>query len=197
MTLDDVPPAVWIGSGVAALVLAGGAYGALAWRRHRARRALLGRFEAIAVEHLQDVLLPDGNGGWFHVDFLLLTPTGVIVVDLRDVVGLVFGSEQMTEWTVMQKTRRFTFANPLGPLYDRIAVVRQIAGDGVPVEGRVVFTDRGSFPKGHPPHVTRLASLTSEFPAIDRAAAATATERFQEAWQRLRGASSPSPLRRR
>jgi hypothetical protein len=197
MTLEDVPPGVWIGSAVAALVLAGGTYGALAWRRHRARRALLARFETVAVEHLQDVLLPDGNGGWFHVDFLLLTPTGVLVVDLRDVAGLVFGSEQMTEWTVMQKTRRFTFANPLGALYDRIAIVSQIAGDGVPVEGRIVFTDRGSFPKGHPPHVTRLASLTSEFPAVDRSAAAPAAERFREPWQRLREASRPSPLRRR
>jgi hypothetical protein len=197
MTFDDVPPAVWIGGGAALAVVAGAAWGALAWRRHRARRALVARFEAIAVEHLQDVLLPDGNGGWFHVDFVLLTPAGVVVVDLRDVVGLVFGSEQMTEWTVMQKTRRFTFANPLGPLYDRIAVVRQIAGEGVPVEGRVVFTDRGSFPKGHPPHVTRLASLTSEFPPLDRAVAVPATDRFREAWERLRAASSPSPLRRR
>lgn len=197
MTLDEIPGTVWMGGAAAAVAFAGLTVGAIAWRRHRARRALVARFEAISVEHLQDVLLPDGNGGWFHVDFALLMPAGVLVVDLRDVAGLVFGSEQMTEWTVMQKTRRFTFANPLGPLYDRIAVVRQIAGDGVPVEGRVVFTDRGSFPKGHPPHVTRLASLASEFAPLDRAQAAPAAERFREAWQRLRGASSPSPLRRR
>lgn len=196
MTLDEIPTSVWLGGAGAVVVLAGATAGLVAWRRYRARRALLARFEAIAVEHLQDVLLPDGNGGWFHVDFVLLTPAGVVVVDLRDVVGLVFGSEQMTEWTVMQTTRRFTFANPLGPLYDRIAVVRQIAGEGVPVEGRVVFTDRGSFPKGHPPHVTRLASLTTEFPPLDRALATPAAERFRDAWQRLRSASSPSPLRR-
>lgn len=197
MTLDDVPTGLWIGGASAVAVTAAIAWGAYAWRRHRARRALLAQFEAIAVEHLQDVLLPDGNGGWFHVDFVLLTPGGVVVVDLRDVVGLVFGSEQMTEWTVMQKTRRFTFANPLGPLYDRIAVVRQIAGEGVPVEGRVVFTDRGSFPKGHPPHVTRLASLDGEFPPVERGVANAAAERFREAWKRLGDAASPSPLRRR
>lgn len=197
MNFEDLPPVVWIAVAGGVLVLAAAAWGLLAWRRHRARRALVARFETIAVEYLQDVLLPDGNGGWFHVDFLLWMPSGVLVVDLRDVVGLVFGSEQMTEWTVMQKTRRFTFANPLGPLYDRIAVVRQIAGEGVPVEGRVVFTDRGSFPKGHPPHVTRLASLTTEFAPIDRRAASPAADRFRDAWQRLRDASSPSPLRRR
>jgi hypothetical protein len=193
----DVPVAVWLAIAGAVLVVAGATYGWIAWRRFRARRALAERVGSIAVEHLQDVILPDGNGGWFHVDFLLLAPAGVLVIDLRDVAGLIFGSEQMTEWTVMQKSRRFTFANPLGPLYDRIAVVRMIAGEGVPVEGRVVFTDRGTFPKGHPEHVTRLASLVSEFPAVDRSQAEPAIARWREGWEQLRKSASPSPLRRR
>ena len=194
--LGGLAPSMLIGLGGGAVTLVGAAAGFVLWRRHRARRALQERVASVALENLQDVILPDGNGGWFHVDFLLLTQSGVVVVDLRDVAGLLFGSEQMTEWTVMQKTRRFTFPNPLGPLYDRIAVVKQIAGDGVPVEGRVVFTDRGSFPKGHPPHVTRLASLPSEFPMPDREFARLAAARFQDGWRRLREAASPSPLRR-
>jgi hypothetical protein len=196
VTLDEVSPGLWLGIGGTTLALAGAATGYAFWRRYRARRVLQERVASVALENLQDVILPDGNGGWFHVDFLLLTQSGVLVVDLRDVPGLLFGSEQMTEWTVMQKTRRFTFPNPLGPLYDRIAVVRQIAGDGVPVEGRVVFTDRGNFPKGHPPHVTRLASLPGEFPMPDREFARLAAARFQDGWKRLREAASPSPLRR-
>ena len=197
MSLADVPTATWIGVAAAVVVLGGGAAGWYAWRRYRARRELAQRVGAVAVDLLQDVILPDGNGGWFHVDFVLLTPNGLLVIDLRDVAGLIFGSEHMTEWTVMQKTRRFTFANPLGPLYDRIAVVRMIAGDGVPVEGRVVFTDRGSFPKGHPEHVTRLASLAEEFPAVDRAQAEPAVARWRTGWQQVRDASTPSPHRRR
>lgn len=197
MNLPDVPASVVIGTAAAVVAGAGGVAGWIWYRRYRARRALAERVGAVGVDHLQDVILPDGNGGWFHVDFLLLAPTGVLVVDLRDVAGLIFGSEQMTEWTVMQKTRRFTFANPLGPLYDRIAVVRMIAGDGVPVEGRVVFTDRGTFPKGHPEHVTRLASLPTEFPAMDRSQAEPAAARWQAGWDRLKQAASPSPLRRR
>jgi hypothetical protein len=197
MSVAELPVGAWVGAAAVLAAAGGGTVGWIAYRRHRARRALAERVGAVAVDLLQDVILPDGNGGWFHVDFLLLMPSGVLVVDLRDVAGLIFGSEQMTEWTVMQKTRRFTFANPLGPLYDRIAVVRMIAGDGVPVEGRVVFTDRGSFPKGHPEHVTRLASLAAEFPAFDRAQAETATERWRRGWQQLKGAASPSPLRRR
>jgi Nuclease-related domain len=180
----------------AALVALGVAVGAIwLWRRYRARRALLERIEAVSSAHLRDVLLPDGNGAWFHVDFVLLTASGLVVVDLRDIAGLIFGSEQMTEWAVMHKHRRYTFPNPLGPLYDRVAVVRAIAGHGVPVDGRVVFTDRGSFPKGHPHAVTRLDSLATVLPA-HTTGLETATTPFQQAWERLQAAASPSPLSR-
>lgn len=182
---------------IAAVALAGaGTWGLYAYRRHRARRALLERFAAVSRDQLQDVLLPDGSGGWFHVDFLLLTASGLLVVDLREVTGLIFGSEQMTEWTVIDRQHRTTFANPLGPLYDRVAVVKQLAGDGVPVQGRVVFTDRGNFPKGHPPLVVRLDSLSAEFPRGDQPGE-DLSERHREAWERIRAAASPSPLRRR
>jgi Nuclease-related domain len=196
VTADD-----WLLAGaglVAAVAIAGAAaLGLVAYRRYRARRDLIERFRAVSEDRLQDVLLPDGSGGWFHVDFLLLTAAGLVVVDLRDLAGLVFGSEQMTEWTVMDRQRRTTFANPLGPLYDRVAVVRQLAGDGVPVEGRVVFTARASFPKGHPPLVTRLDSLGLEVERGDPSTVAALAERHRAAFERIRAAASPSPLRRR
>ena len=191
------PPLDLLAAGAAGvLVVVAAVAGIVLLRRYRARRALLARIEAVAAAHLQDVLLPDGNGGSFHIDFLLLTAAGIVVVDLRDVAGLIFGSEQMTDWAVMHKNRRYTFLNPLGPLYDRMAAVRAIAGAGVPVDGRVVFTDRGSFPKGHPRPVIRLASLASELPARGAGGEAV-TARFRPAWDRLCAASSPSPLHRR
>jgi hypothetical protein len=197
VTLPDLSPEL-LAALAGALVAAGaGAAGLWAWRRHRVRRALLDKIESIATEYLRDVLLPDGNGGWFHVDFLLLTGVGLIVIDLRDVHGLIFGSEQMTEWTVMQKSRRFTFPNPLGPLYDRMAVVRALVGDSVPVDGRVVFTDRGSFPKGHPRPVTRLASLATEIPPLAVVGSAELLSRLRPAWEQVKSAASPSPLKRR
>jgi len=197
VTLADVPLDWLLGGAAALAAIAAGAAGLWLWRRHRARRALLDRIESVAAEYLQDVLLPDGAGGWFHVDFLLLTGMGLIVVDLRDLPGVIFGSEQMTEWTVMQKHRRYTFPNPLGPLYDRMAVVRALVGESVPVDGRVVFTDRGTFPKGHPRPVTRLASLATEIPPLGVAGREELLARLRPAWQQVKAAASPSPLRRR
>jgi hypothetical protein len=197
VTLAEVPLELVAAVAGALVLAAAAAAGLWAYRRHRARRALLDRIESVAADYVQDVLLPDGAGGWFHVDFVLLTGMGLIVIDLRDVHGLIFGSEQMTEWTVMQKSRRFTFANPLGPLYDRMAVVRALVGESTPVEGRVVFTDRGSFPKGHPRAVTRLASLASEIPPLGVAGREELLARLQPAWAQVKGAASPSPLKRR
>ena len=78
---------------------------------------------------------------------MLLTQRGLLVVDLLDHPGAVFGGDQMIEWTVIGKKRRFTFANPQHALYDRMAAVRQLTGD-VPVDGRVLFTLRSDFPEG-------------------------------------------------
>ena len=196
MNLSEIPTG-WLVLAALVAALAAGAAAFPFWRRYRARRALLERIESVATAHLKDVLLPDGNGGWFHVDFVLMTGAGVVVIDLRDLPGLIFGSEPMTEWTVMHKQHRFTFPNPLGPLYDRVAVVRALAGEGVPVEGRVVFTDRGSFPKGHPRAVTRLASLSTELPPLGSSGSEAVLERLGPAWERLCAAASPSPMRRR
>jgi hypothetical protein len=195
MTLDNLPTsAIAIGAaavgGIALL-----AWLLLLWRRYRTRRALVARFESLSFAHLRDVLLPDGGGGSYHIDFLLLTPTGLLVVDLRDVPGVIFGSEQMNEWTVMHRERRTTFLNPLGPLYDRIAIVRALAGEDVPVDGRVVFSERSSFPKGRPPLVTRLGSIGAEFPAA--AVAGGVPPAYQSAWDRVSAAASPSPMNRR
>jgi len=197
VTLPWPLPTGWIVVAGLVLVLAAVAILYPVWRRYRARHSLLEKIRSVATEYLQDVLLPDGNDGWFHVDFLLLTGAGIVVIDLRDLPGLVFGSEPMTEWTVMNKNHRSTFPNPLGPLYDRVAVVRALAGDGIPVEGKIVFTDRATFPKGHPRAVTRLGSLTTELPPLGSAGSESVLSRLGPAWAAVTAAASPSPLRRR
>jgi hypothetical protein len=130
-------------------------------------------------------------GGGFHVDFLLLTLRGVVVIDLRDVTGNIFGGDQMAEWTVMDGPRRFTFTNPQSALYDRIAAVKAVAGD-VPVEGRIVFTRRGRFPKGLPKWTLMLDGLRAEFPTTEFMAPTESAARFREGWQRLKDAVKPS-----
>jgi hypothetical protein len=166
------------------------------WRRYRLRRqrmALVARITSVSVDHVRDVLVPDGNGGVLHLDFVLLTPRGILVIDLRDVSGNVFGSDQMSDWTVMDGAQRFTFTNPQSALYDRVAAVRAIAGS-VPVEGRIVFTRRAVFPKGLPRFTLGEDSMLSDYPLGDRSVAEQAAGQFRAYWENLKAQLSPSPL---
>jgi hypothetical protein len=183
---------------LAAMVLGLLAVGAIAawrhWTLYRARRQLTRSFEAVSAAVLRDILVPDGSGGQLHIDFLLLTGRGLLVVDYRDVDGIVFGGEHMREWAVMNGSKRSTFLNPLEALYDRIAAVRLLAGEA-PVDGRIVFTGRSKFPKGRPPRVLHLDLLEAEFPP--QAAGSThPAERYRPSWDQLVAQAEPSPLAR-
>jgi hypothetical protein len=166
------------------------------WRWDRRRRMRLVRTFAVTscgFDHMRNVLVPDGQGSALHVDFLLLTARGVIVIDLRDIAGNIFGGDQMSAWTVMHRAQRYTFDNPQPGLYDRIAAVRALA-QGLPVDGRIVFTGRGRFPKGLPRHTLMLDSLPSEFPVSDRETMRTLLERWMPAWSSIRKSVTPSQL---
>jgi hypothetical protein len=103
----------WIATGAALLALGAGGYVAFgAFQRRSRRKALLARLERIAYDAAHQVLVPDGMGGFIHIDHLLLTPRGLLVLDTRRVAGLIFGGDQMSDWTVMGRSRRYTFYNP-------------------------------------------------------------------------------------
>jgi hypothetical protein len=184
----------WIAIGVALLLLAAaGFWGLRAYQRRARRRALLARLGRVAFEAVHQVLVPDGMGGFIHIDHLLLTQRGVLVLDTRRVAGLIFGGDQMSDWTVMGRGRRYTFDNPQPALYDRIAAVKALVGD-LPVEGRLLFSNVGKFTKGIPKWVLMLDGIEVEFPVVDRGMqAAPAFGQFTQAWSRLIAQLRPSP----
>ena len=174
----------------AAVLIAALVAGVRAYLARRFTRRNEDRINSIAFEMLRNILIPNGNGGQIHVNYLLLTERGLLVLDLFDVPGAVFGGDQMFQWTAIGRKLRFTFANPQAILYDRMAAVKLLAGD-VPVEGRLVFTQRGDFPKGKPKYVVRIDQLTSDFPVIDRSRSNVAAA-FADVWQNIKGESRPN-----
>jgi hypothetical protein len=193
MTSNGIDPE-WIGIGAILLLLAAVCFwGVRAYQRRARRRALLARLERVAFEAVHQVLVPDGMGGFIHIDHLLLTPRGVLVLDTRRVAGLIFGGDQMSDWTVMGRSRRYTFDNPQPALYDRIAAVKALVDD-VPVEGRLLFSNVGKFTKGMPKWVQMLDGIEVEFPVVDRGTKASpAFAHFTESWGRLVAQLKPSP----
>jgi hypothetical protein len=184
----------WIGLGAAVLLLlALGFFGLRAYQRRARRKSLLARLERVALAAAHQVLVPDGMGGFIHIDHVLLTSRGILVLDTRRVTGLIFGGDQMSDWTVMGRGHRYTFDNPQPALYDRIAAVKAVVGD-VPVEGRLLFSNVGKFTKGIPKWVVMLDGIEVEFPVVDRGSQALEnSDQHTDAWGRLIAQLQPSP----
>jgi nuclease-like protein len=174
------------------LVLA--AVAVLVWRFWLRRRALtlsqvLG---SVAIDRVQDVLLPDGMGGQIQIEHLLLTGNGLVVIDVKAFEGTIFASERMAEWTVIGKKGRFTFPNPLGTLYDRVAALKQLVRD-VPVTGLVLFGERADFSKGRPRDVLSPAEFMELYARPEQADLERLLVAFAPHWERVKGATEPAP----
>lgn len=188
-----LPLWLWVLFGLA--LVAGAVVFVRDWLRQvRARKAIDNVISSVAFDELRNVLLPTGTGEQIHVHYLLLTQRGLLVIDLFDVQGLIFAGEKMEQWSVFGPKRHFTFTNPLPMLEERLAAVRALAGD-MPVEGRIVFSMRGEFPKGRPSTVLRLDALQDEFPVVERTPGGVAAA-FTPVWERVQQAAQPNPLSR-
>jgi hypothetical protein len=154
-------------------------------RRYRKARRLKKVFNSIGYDRVDELVIPNADGGEIQIDHLLLTAEGLLIVDIKDVDGAVFGSDKMQDWTVIADEHRFTFSNPQHALYDRIAAVRQIVRQ-VPVTGRVLFLDDAEFKKGVPGLVCTLDSMLTEFSEADRAVGKSKIEAFIPHWDLIR-----------
>lgn len=161
----------------------------LVYRRSKNRTRQLNRvLNDISHDRIDTVVIPNGDEGEIQIDHLLLTSAGLLIVDVKDVVGTVFGSDRMQDWTVISEERRFTFSNPQHSMYDRIAAVRDIVRQ-VPVEGRIVFLDGAEFTKGVPELVRSLDELSDEFGSDDKKAATVKVEAFKPHWELIQKAA--------
>lgn len=162
-------------------------------RRGRAR-SLVHALDKIAFERIEDLVIPSADGGEIQIDYLLLTAQGLLIIDIKDFNGAVFGSDKMQDWTVISDKHRFTFANPQPALRDRIEAVGQIVRQ-VPVAGRIVFLDGASFTKGVPALVSSLDDLIDEFVEQDKAAAKVNIEAFIPHWELIHAKADLSVAR--
>ncbi len=139
----------------------------------------------ISYDRIEALIVPSADEGEILVDYLLLTSQGLLILEIKDVQGTVFGGDKLKDWSVISDERRFTFSNPQPALYDRIAAVRQIVRE-VPVAGRILFMDGAQFTKGTPDLVSNIADLVDEFGETDKNAAKFKVEAFKPHWEKIR-----------
>ncbi len=154
----------------------------LLYRNRRARnRSVDTVLQEIGHDRIRNLVIPNGDEGEILIDHLILTSQGLLIVDVKDVQGTVFGGDKMQDWTVISTERRYTFSNPQPALYDRIAAVRNIVRQ-VPVAGRIVFVDGAEFTKGVPELVCNLDELLEQFGETNKAVAKVKVEAFKPHW---------------
>jgi Nuclease-related domain len=159
------------------------------WLRRRGP-VIAQALQSVAIDRMRDVLVPDGMGGQIQIEHLLLTGNGLVVLDVKEFEGIIFASDRMAEWTVMGKKGRFTFPNPLGTLYDRVAAVKQLVRD-VPVTGFVLFGAGADFSKGRPKDVLLPSELVDRFRKPERADLERLLDAFAPHWDLVKAAVEP------
>ena len=181
VSLAESNPLLWIV--VAALAVLVG------WLMYRVffrtRNKLEEVLDDISYDRIEALVLPNADEGEILIDHLLLTTQGLLVLEIKDAQGTVFGGDRLKDWSVISQTGRYTFTNPQHGLYDRVAAVRHIVRD-VPVEGRLLFLDGAEFTKGVPDLVSTLDELRDEFGEADKSAAGFKIEAFKPHWESLR-----------
>ncbi len=168
----------------AALVLVLLLGGLLFWVRSRRGTRLDQVLDEISYERIDSLVIPNADEGEILIDHLLLTSQGLLILEIKNVEGTVFGGDRLQEWSVISESGRHTFSNPQPGLFDRIAAVRSIVRE-VPVSGRILFDDGAEFTKGVPEHVSNLDRLLAEFGESDKNAVRFKIEAFKPHWEAI------------
>ena len=171
-------------AGIVAAVLLVGIFILVLVKRRR-RSTIASALAAIAVEHIENVVVPDDIDGEIHIEHLLLTRRGVLVLDVKAYEGVVFAGDRMDQWTAIGPDGRSAFRNPLPSLYDRVAAVRQLVRD-IEVTGFVVFPSGADFSKGRPSDVTLPEDLLEAYAKPDKAELGRLIEAFAPQWDVIR-----------
>ena len=180
----------WLWSVAAAALIALAALWVVVRRRRRTpdpRQSI----SAVAVDKLHDVLVPDGMGGQIHVEYLVLTVRGLVVIDVKNVEGAVFASDRMDDWTVIGRQGRFQIPNPQSTLYDRIAAVRQFVRD-IPVSGHILFSAGADFSKGRPRNVVQPNDILELYRKPDKRDVERLLVAFAPSWDQIRRVAEPA-----
>lgn len=143
----------------------------------------------LGVETVSDVMIHDDIEGAIHIEHLCLTPAGIAVVDIKDYRGYLFGGANTDQWTQVIDNRSYRFENPLHRNKDRVRAIEALVND-IPIFGRVVFTNAGTFPKDKPEGVIMQENLYSGLGMVSKQS--EVPQLYQNEWEQLKRRLQPS-----
>ena len=123
--------------------------------------------ESLGLKYLHNMVLPDGVDGLVFIDYLILVPSGFVVLDVEHVEGHLFGGETVDQWSQVVNNKTYKFNNPLYANQQKCQAImwnieQQDNIENKPdcqTHGWVTFTNAGNFPKGIPSKVSMIDDL--------------------------------------
>lgn len=167
------------------------AVGYFRFRKARPRRMFTKRLDRIARAHLHDITVSDGLGGVIQIDRLLLTTDRLLVLDVKNFDGMIFGNAALDTWTQVLGSKNYPFANPVSENRVRVQAIKTLV-PGVPVMGCVMFTDSAQFPKGRPQGVYTLDNLHEALVPLEKETGGDSVRRatrLRAAWDKIKEAA--------
>ena len=112
-------------------------------------------------QFLNNVVLHDGIDSYLFIDYLIKLPNLILVINTYNYEGYLFGGESVDQWAQLVRYKSYKFDNPLYRLRESIQILNNRARS-TRIEGRIVFSNNGSFPKGIPTDVILLNTLKDD-----------------------------------
>lgn len=136
----------------------------------------------ISKHYMKNVLIPDAVEGSSFIDWLVLTPRGILIISQKPYRGMIFASENISHWTQVVDRRSYSFENPLRQLEVDVVTIKTLI-PGTPVKGYVVFDKDSFFPKGKPKIVLTLNEIQQNLSVFKEG---TISPELKAAWDKLR-----------
>jgi len=156
-------------------------------RRTADMRMVQRQIKKLAVRCMEQVAISDPVEGELRIDYLLHTDRLIVVLNVQNFPGKIYGGDRVERWTQVCGHRSYKFANPQGYLDSCVASVKGLL-PGVPVVGRIVFSTAGEFPKGIPTNVVMGNALVDQVRALEGGLAPIERTGVNMAWDKLQAA---------
>jgi len=145
-------------------------------------RKISGIIKKYSEAYEREVIFPDGIGGYFFIDYLILLPGRILALNIAKMEGYVFGGENIEIWTQVENNKSTKFKNP----FEDVKLFVNHAADQLKFDGimaRVLFDSKSEFPKGVPEGVLQLTNFEENMAAW--AGETHVSEATNKAWETL------------
>ena len=116
-----------------------------------------------------------------YIDYLILVPTGIFVLNVMKYSGIIFAGENVEQWTQLLNKKSYKFPNPLRDLEIGESAIRGVFED-LNVIGHIAFESNCQFPKGKPNKISLLHEMQDELEFLK----GNVDKHLEERWNELK-----------